>query len=266
MHDEFMHSGLNGTETKVLFYLLSHGPRSAGILSQNLKIKRTTIYSALEGLISLRLVSKEKVGGKMVYAPAPTDMVPQILLKKAELDFERARDAVSSMHSRLEGFAKQHSVVFGGFEIQRIQSTTDFLKILDQNIFTKDFCAIWNPQVSIYSETVKARIARFLEKTARRKNHIWDVIPAGPKTKWYIDNIRNENHQVRLIPLDPTGSNEHSSLADLIIVDDLVIVSLNVAHNESALLIKSDPFATFMRWVFKSLWNALPQNEQKRRK
>lgn len=258
MHEEFTHSGLNGTETKLLFYLLSHGPRSAGILAQTLKIKRTTVYSALDGLIALQLVSKEKVGGKMVYVPAPAEQVPKILLKKAELEYERSKDAVSSLQTRLEGLDKTHSVVFGGFEIQRIQSTADFLKILDQHVFTKDFCAIWDPRSSLYSETVKSHLSRFLEKTSRRKNHIWEVIPAGPKSRWYMDNIRNENHQVRIIPPDPSDRSDHSSLAEIIIADNLVIVPLKVPYNESTLLIKSDSFAHFMRWVFKSLWNALP--------
>ena len=257
---EFKDSGLNGTETKILFYLISNGPRSAGTLSQNLKIKRTTIYSALDGLMNLQLILKEKVAGKMVFSAIPKEMVTDLLSKRAQIQFEKTKDAISSLSTRLEGFDQKNSVKFGGFEIQRIQSTVDFLKLLDKYIFTKDFCAIWNPQASIYSETVKNRIAKFLEKTARNKNAIKDIFPEGPKTRWYIKNIKNPKHEYRIIPSGNAEAKYQTDVADLILVEDMVLISLNIPHNESMLMIKSQPFENYMRWLFDTLWNSIERD------
>ena len=48
------------------------------------------------------------------------------------------------------------------------------------------------------------------------------------------------------------------SLADLVVVNDVVIVSLNSPDAECALEIKNGHYSTFMRWYFMTLWDRLP--------
>jgi hypothetical protein len=72
-------------------------------------------------------------------------------------------------------------------------------------------------------------------------------------TGWYCDNIRNPHHEVRFLDHHEAG------LADIMVVGDVTIMSLNTPGNESALERIHPDYAPFMRWFFYNLWNRLPR-------
>ena len=124
--------------------------------------------------------------------------------------------------------------------------------MLAQHITTSDFCAVWNPQVALYSKDAQSKAASFLERTGHTKNCIKDIVVNGPMTEWYVQQIANPNHQVKRVSRQP------QSVADLVILESIVIVSLMSPQSECALEIKNKHFADFNRWYFTTLWELLP--------
>ena len=57
MKDEFIACGLNATEYDVFVHLLGRGRRAAGHIAKALNLKRSTVYSALQGLEASTTIS-----------------------------------------------------------------------------------------------------------------------------------------------------------------------------------------------------------------
>jgi predicted transcriptional regulator len=253
MQEEFIACGLTPTEYKVLIHILSKGKRSAGAISQSLKIKRTTVYSALQSLIKRKLIRKTEKKGIAEFSAATPDEIPMILEQQAKEKMERILSSIELIKPRIQGFKSGHVYETGGLEINHYDNTADFLNLLRQHIFEKDFCAVWNPQIAITSPRVKERIRIFLEETGKKRLRIKDILADGPMARWYINNIKNDRHEVKLI------KGEDKSMADIIVTDELIIIELNSPDSESALEIKSKHLSLFMKWFFMSLWERLPE-------
>jgi len=251
MRDEFIACGLNDREYQVLMHLLSAGPRTAGSVARSLKAKRPTIYSALEGLEKQGLVEAQKKKGAAIFAAIPVEDLTKVMLENAREKLNRVEGATQLLKPRLARFSNKRSAQVGTFEVSQIESTLEYLLLLKKHLVLENYCAIWNPQVAIYSENVRSSVSQFLKETGKRQNHIRDILVKGSECEWYCEQITNKNHQVRKI--------EDSSevLADLIILADSVIVSLNVPEHERAIKIKNQEYASFMLWFFNSLWKKL---------
>lgn len=252
MKEEFVSCGLTPTEYEVLIHLMSRGARSAGIISKALNIKRSTVYSALQALERRRLVRKTDKSGPAEFVSATPEEIPTLLLNHARHGFDSVLSAIELIKPRMKRFQGGKLFNAGALEINHIDTTRDYAQLLARHIHSRDFYAVWNPQVAISSVAARERAQLFLQNSARNRNKVHDILADGPMTRWYISQILNDQHQVRII--DPG----ETSLADLVVTDDVVIVSLNSPDAECALEIKNGHYATFMRWYFMSLWDRLP--------
>lgn len=251
MRDEFIACGLTATEYEVLIHLLERGTRGAGMVARTLGLKRTTVYSALEALESRKLVVRTKKAGSAEFTAAPASEIPTILLNQAKGQFEKLLSAVDLIRPRIERFHTPHSFQSGDLSARHIDNSHDYTRLLDKYILSHDFYSVWNPQLAVVSPFIEQRVLRFLRLSGKRRISIKEILARGPKTDWYMQNISNPKHEVRVTDFEETGS------SDLLIVKDAVVVSLSSLNNESALEIVNQHYADFMRWYFKSLWSRL---------
>jgi predicted transcriptional regulator len=229
MREEFIACGLTATEYEVLMHLLVRGVKSAGMIARGLDIKRSTVYSALQGLESRKLVARQKNGKTAEYISAPAEEIPALLVNQAKSSFEKIISSVRLIEPRIQKFQKGNAFNAGAIDINHIDNHHDYYALLEKYIITKDYCAVWNPQVVLDPDSVKEFGIEFLKKSARNRNKIKDIMIDGPMTRWYISKINNPNHQWRIVPDGDCG------LADLVVVDDVVILSLNSPDASCAL-------------------------------
>ncbi len=251
MKEEFIECGLTPTEYDILIHLLARGTRGAGSIANALKIKRSTVYSALESLERRKLIRRAKETGPTEFVPIDTNQIPTLLASQARVAFDRVMSAIELIKPRIERFSGGKPFHAGQLEITEIETTEDYLQLLAKYIFHRDYCAMWNPQLAVYSPAVKKRLLIFFEETAKSKNKIRDILIAGPMANWYIKHIKNPYHEVRLL------EDKNPGLADQFVVDNSVIISLNSPESENALEIKNQHYADFARWQFTSLWDRL---------
>lgn len=251
MKDEFIACGLNATEYDVFVHLLGRGRRAAGHIAKALNLKRSTVYSALQGLEARKLVTRSTNKGTAEFVPVPVEEVSSILLNRARADFEKVAASIELIKPRIEKYRGWRTIEAGALGIRSINSAEEYYEVLTGYILNRDFCAVWNPQVALYSKEIQDWVTRFLEKTGKRKSSIKDIVVNGPMTDWYAHRITNPNHKVRQV------AQERQSVADLVIVDDVVLISLMSPESESALEIRNKQFADFSRWYFMLLWERL---------
>lgn len=233
-------------------HLLTRGGRAAGHVAKALNLKRSTVYSALQGLEVRKLVSRSTKKGTAEFVPVPAEEVPAILFNQARANFEKIKASIELIKPRIEKYRALQSIEAGELEIRSLDSAEEYYNVLAQHITTSDFCAVWNPQVALYSKDAQSKAASFLERTGHTKNCIKDIVVNGPMTEWYVQQIANPNHQVKRVSRQP------QSVADLVILESIVIVSLMSPQSECALEIKNKHFADFNRWYFTTLWELLP--------
>ena len=236
-------------------HLLARGARSAGLISRSLNLKRPTVYSALHALEERNLIAKTEGGTTAEFVAIPPDEIPTVLLSEVKKDFEKIVVAVELLKPRLDQFKKYQHLSTRAFEVKYYDCPEDYQHQLAKYIHTNDFCAIWNPQVAIPSEQIRNRVEWFLRETAKQRNHVKDLLVAGPTTDWYRGNIKNPNHEVRVSEGGYTG------IADLVILPDMVLISLNPINTGCALEIKNEHYAEMMRWHFNLLWKNLPSSD-----
>ena len=253
MRDEFLACGLTPTEYEVFHHLLTRGPRSAGVIARAIGIKRSTVYSALQMLERQNLVRRTSSKGVAEFTPIHPDEIAPILFNQARANFEKMLASIELIKPRLEQYKPHQTIHAGKLEINHVDHSKDYYHLIEKYVLKHDFCALWNPQVSIADDVKRGKVKAFLELTAKKKNKVQEILARGPMTDWYCENIRNANHEVRLLDEDDAG------LADIMVVGDVTIMSLNTSGNESALELIHPDYATFMRWFFFNLWNRLPK-------
>lgn len=254
MKDEFIACGLTATEYEVLMHLLARNARSAGVIARALGIKRSTIYSALQGLEWRKLVTRAKKGGTAEFIAAPAEEIPALLINQARLNFETVASHVRLIEPRIQKFQKGNLFNAGEIDINHIDNNRDYYDLLAKYTQSQDYCAVWNPQVAISTPKVKQYLSDWAKISGRNRNKVKDILIDGPMTRWYLSQIKNPYHRYRLI----TESNE--GLADLVIVQEVVILSVNSPGTECAIEIRNAHYAQFMRWYFDSLWSRLELN------
>lgn len=255
MKDEFIACGLTTTEYEVLMHLLARNARTAGVIARALDLKRSTVYSALQGLEARKLVMRGKKGGAAEFAAAPAEEIPALLLNQARLSFDSVLSNVKLIEPRIMKFQKGNLFNAGEIEINHIDNNRDYFSLIGKYVYTQTYCAVWNPQVAISSPSVKQWMSDWATISARHKNKIRDILVDGPKTRWYLSQIKNPNYEFRLVA-DGDGG-----LADLVIANEIVILSLNSPGTECAIEIRNSHYARFMKWYFEELWDRLePQN------
>lgn len=255
MKDEFVECGLTPTEYDILVHLLSRGTRGAGAIAHALHIKRSTVYSALESLEKRKLIHRSKEAGPTEFIPIDTEQIPAILASQARGQYDRIMSAIELIKPRIERFSGGKPYRAGQLEITQIETSEEYQQLLARYIYHRNYDAIWNPQVAIYSPFIKKRMLIFFEESAKSKNKIRDILIDGPMATWYIKRIKNPYHEVRVI------EDKNPSLADQFVVDNSVIITLNSPESEAAIEIKNVHVADFTRWTFKNLWDRLAPAE-----
>ena len=251
MRDEFLACGLTPTEYEVFHHLLTRGPRSAGVIARAIGLKRSTVYSALQMLENQQLVKRTSSKGVAEFVPIHPDEIAPILFNQARANFEKMLASIELIKPRLEQYKPHQTIHVGKLEINHIDHSKDYYLLIEKYVLKHDFCAMWNPQASILDDVKRGKVKAFLELTGKTKNRIQEILARGPVTEWYCQNITNPNHEVRF--LDPN----EAGLADVMVVGDVTIMSLNSPGDESALELIHPDYATFMRWFFSSLWSRL---------
>lgn len=80
--------GIEDKESRTYIALLEIGTGTAQHIAARANLKRTTVYPALERLISLGLIRRDVVGSRTMFIPQP----PSELIRLAQMRFERLKD------------------------------------------------------------------------------------------------------------------------------------------------------------------------------
>ena len=238
---------LSETEQRVLECLISRSRSTAGRLAQLTTLKRPTVYAALESLRLMGLVGRSTARGVTEFRPIDIALIPKVLIEKAEKRIESVRHEAQQLGDRLSAIAEAAPQAIAGYEILALESREAVQLNLEQALLKGNYSAIFNPQIVLVGE-VKKLVAKFLKESTRLSPPIREICVDGPEVKWYLANIKNKNHQVRLIPAAT------KIRSDMIFIDGTVILSHYAQGGELAIRVTQRDYYDSMMALFELTW------------
>lgn len=241
---------VNKTAANILELLLHEGTMGATHISKISGIKRPTVYAALEGLLLMGLVIKERRSGKTVFSPIERKLIPAVLEKEALGRYEQIKSVSALMQQTLKELPVVPERKIGSYDIRSVESSKAIIDQLLEALLSGNFVAIFNPQL-IPKSTMKVIWSQFLKESAKTSPHIREIAVAGPGTDIYKSLIENKNHHLKYLP---RGTDIRS---DIIMYDGNVVITHHDSGKEMSLRIREERLYASLRTVFELLWAKL---------
>lgn len=239
--------GFNSTEQKILLHLIARGESIASVIAKQIGLKRTTVYAALDELARLGVVGKNKRDSVTYFSVASPTIFTKMLEEHARQKFEGVKIATKLLEQELR--TQKPELALGVFQISSFESLEAVYVQLEDALLGGDFCAIFNPQVALQGP-FKDLVASFLWETAKTKPTIREIAVAGPEAKWYLKQIKNPNHYLRLLP-----SNSRI-FSDMIFVRGSLIFNHYDPKQETSIKITEKNLYNSMMAIFERLWES----------
>lgn len=241
---------LTNTEEILLELLSSRGTLGAGHLAKLSKIKRPTVYAALENLSRIGFVfpRSTKIGTR--FSAQPAHIIERLISEEADRKAEEEKRFGSALGARLLELQKRSPQKIAGYEVSALDAPNVVPMLLEQALMNGNFCAIFNPQLVMKGE-IKKLVQRCLNEAVKRKPPIRELCVPGPEFNWYQKEIKNPNHQIKVLP-----QTAHNLVTDMILFDGAVILLTYGESGEMAIRIKQSQFYGSMLLLFETLWQA----------
>lgn len=242
--------GFNSTEQKVLLHLIGHGESIASVIAKQIGIKRTTVYATLDELARLGVVGKNRRDKVSYFSVASSTIFTKVLEEQARQKFEETKTATKLLERELK--TRKPELALGVFQIRSFESLEAVYVQLEDALLGGDFCAIFNPQVA-FKGPFKDLVTSFLWETAKTKPTIREIAVAGSEAKWYLKQIKNPNHHVRLLP------DNSRIFSDMIFVRGSLIFNHYDSKQETSIKITEKNLYHSMMTIFERLWESAEQ-------
>lgn len=231
-------AGLTELQAKIYLFLIEHGQKTASEIANGIDEKRTTVYSALEKLAKIGLVSQKDKGKISAYTPAHPSVLESIAEKRLRAVARQAKNLESSLPS-LINYYNEHRDEPG---VKTLYGEEGVQMIWDKIIATKKtFYFIrsrhdgtLNPEG--FNEFKKARVESGIESE--------DITPSE-----FTHSTNKELKEKYLLTRTLLPPSEYDSPVEIDVFGDNVAF-INYSKNGMSTLIESPEIADAMRQVF----------------
>ena len=231
-------AGLSELQAKIYLYLILHGQKTASEVATGIEENRTTVYSALEKLEKLGIVSQQDKGKIAAYTPSHPSVLEGIAEKRLRKVARQAKNLESNLPS-LINFYNEHQNEPG---VKTFYGEEGIRVIWDKIIATRQ------PFYFVRSRYDKEMTLDGLDnfKKARVEAGIKseDITPSE-----FSNDTNAEMKKKFLLTRTLLPPNEYDSPVEIDIFGDNVAF-INYAKNGMSTLIESPEIADAMRQMF----------------
>jgi len=243
--------GLNETEQTIFQYLVSHGSSIASVISKRVSIKRSNVYFALEHLVKIGTVTKQKREKITYFESVSPSVCREILVNRQKNKLDEVDYATKMMEKEMFELSKSATKQINNYKIEVIESTEMLYMNLEKLLKKGGFQCIFDPNKVFLNKKVKEICINFLKNTAVTKAQVREIAVSGELTNWYRDQIQNNNHKVKEI------SESREILSDMFLVDGSVILLDYESEEKVGIKISHDNFYKTMMTLFDILWEKI---------
>lgn len=240
--------GLTNTERTVYVEGLLHASIDVHTLVTRTRIKRPTVYHALETLAQKGLVSKHGTARKLMFVMTPPDRLRRVVdesIERLEQRKKRIEELVPLLRERMP------STEANAINVMQFDGIDGVKTVVEEALYCKS--RTWDilaPKKNFFSEFDKTYSRYFL--TTRRARGItarslWERGANEEDGKLSLEDVRARNP--RYLP-----KALHGQFESVIILFDQKVAIISSLRSTSAILIDSAEVHRLMQTMFNGLW------------
>ena len=251
IHDKFMKTvefseiltdfGLDENESKVYVAMLSLGPSKVIRIAKEAEVKRTTVYSVIEGLRDKGLVVIQVKGLKKLYAAASPDQLEHMI----ELKRQKFKDILPELKA-LDTFKGKDSFIKYYEGLNGVKSVYD--KILDDLKPGDDYSIVSNMEQ--FLDMDREYFAAFIERRVKSNLNVRTLILDSTSARHYKEREKSTNQSIKFLPSDTKLS------ANLVITPHRVVITQTIAPIMS-IVIENKNIVEMQREQFDIVWESI---------
>jgi sugar-specific transcriptional regulator TrmB len=242
--------GLNSTEQKVFMCLLEEGELVASVVAKKTKLKRPTVYAALESLMQRGIIKNNKFAKVMFFSAHTPEMVGKVLKARAEKDYAKQQGVADQLAAQLPSYYKD-TTKEGDFTINTLTNLDAIFIQIEETLLSGALDVCFDPQEVLRDANKKAIAKFYLGATGKKKTQIREILVDGPEADWYESKINNPNHKIKRIA---KSKKLHSAM---VISKNAVLLVNQDQDNPVGIKIRHEKFTHSMRTLHSALWDNL---------
>lgn len=245
--------GMTATEAKIYISGLAHESVTLQELSRQTKIKRPTLYHALQRLMEKGLVAERKTSNKSSFTMSPPETMFAFLERQQEAVDEqmKALNGILSSLQRQRGFAKGEDI-----SIVHYHGKQEMKMVMDIAFYCKS--KRWDV-IAPFHNFVRDSDQEYAQKYMRaRKTHritsrvLWERVPGARKQSPQEIKERNPRYM-------PTSM--HGKFQSMIMLFDDKIAIFSSFKAQSAILITSKELHAMFLAMYEAIWDVSEKYE-----
>ncbi len=247
-HAQHILKNLGLTETEAAIYLMGLAYSAIGVseLVKQTRIKRTTVYHALDTLMQKGIVAKKGTGSRLVFSMiAPAHLEKLIDEKVAMLGKQKEllKEIVPLLSQRGEKTAiAPHVSHFEGLEGMKM--------VIEEALYAKSRrWDIISPPRNFFSEFDRTYSQYFLE-TRKARGIVARSLWESTENRRILTPEELKNRQPRMLP-----AAMHGKFKSVIIIFDDKVAFISSLKELTAILIQSTEIHDTMEALFEGLWS-----------
>ncbi len=235
------------TETEIDIYLMGLSYSAIGVseLEKQTRIKRTTIYHALNTLMQKGLAAKKESVGRLIFSMTKPENIKRLIDKEIKLlqnQSEELNNIIPILNQRLE---QQGTDV----KVSHYEGIEGIKLVIEEALYSKNrHWDIIAPVKNFFSEFSKDYAKYFLE-TRKQRN-------ITSRSLWEYDVSRRVLTREEIKQRKPRYLPDvmHGKFRSVIIIFDDKVAFISSLKELSAILIQSEEIQTTMSALFEGLW------------
>jgi sugar-specific transcriptional regulator TrmB len=239
--------GFNHTEALVVADLMARGESTAGTIATRCSLKRATVYSALAQLEGRGLLDRRRSSSVNRFSLVGYSRLLETLRFEINAKREAVQDATRALEDVMIEYPQTKSRHVGGYEISsyesRLKTEEFFLRTLKDGHYDSLY------DIATFSKgRWRKLMLELLSHTAKTRPPMREIIVASSDPAWYVNQIRNPLHQVKVV------ASRGAINTDFTITRDAVILNSYDSGAEISLQIKHQGYRETMSRIFEALW------------
>ena len=242
--------GLNETEIKVYFYLMTHGEAIASIVAKRLDLKRTAVYATLESLEQKEMITSFVKNDVTHFdAVEPDDIVSLCEQKVNEMNrLAKKASALKGELSKLRQKGKMPTLEVRG-KVKYYQGLEAVTDLIDETLERPE-----KEQLCFGLNTYHAQLAGddwqdYTAKRVKKGMSVRSVQPDSPEAVEYQARDKKELRETRLVPYSkfPDG-------CEINIIGDMIAMFTTKGAEPMGMKMHNKYMAQAMRSLFELAW------------
>lgn len=251
MNEIFKHLHCSQTQAKIYLQLLELGPTLASIIAKRSKLKRVTVYSALEGLEQKGIVETYKKNDVNYYQACDPEVISNMLearFDEEKMFFSRAGKQIKEM-KRLKEKSDKHVIEVKGV-ISYYEGVEEVKNLQEENLNVASktqYCI----GISGYRALKNAGTWReYINARVKKGMKVYSIQEDNSFGKKYKGRDGDELRETRLVPADKISDH-----GELNIIGDRIILFTSEDQEAMGVKIVNKKIANILKKLFEMAWD-----------